>query len=450
MRDIALRVNPEQLAATAQTLRQAQAEARSLLASTYETAAGVSPALRAEAASAWAELLDDWQRQAEKHMEQGERLADGVDSAAQTYAATDSFQADELAAATPTVLPQPSLPTADDILATETSRSPDITVGTATSTGANIAGGVPATAGQGAFTGDNLWAAAGPNANDVHQSGIGDCYLDASMAAVAGAQPGLIKRDISYDPKTGNFTVQVYDYPDGRNWTGAQHGDDRPWPTTDQHITPKVVTVTQDDIAQNLAVTGASGLDDRDTGHTGYLWPAVLECAVAKMTEDDYGARPDPHHPGHTYDSWYHTTNPVDAGMHIMQDGSTDQGMAVVSGHTGTFTAASLGSYDAIAAALANHQPVTMGTTAAPGGDREFEDTLAHSHAYTVEGIAKDSNGNVQLTVRNPWGSNSGIPGTEGTSDGVVTVDLATVLDDGVVGSFDIGPTASASGLPTQ
>ncbi|MGL6235715.1 MAG: WXG100 family type VII secretion target [Segniliparus sp.] len=443
-----LRVNPEQLASAAKALEHAHSEAQALLASTLNAAAAASPAIRGVAASAWADLLQDWQHQAAAHREQGDHLTDGLGEAAQTYTAADSMQAQALAdTAIPPVLPQPSLPNADDILATQTSRNPDIKVGTAAATGSGIAGGVPATKGQGSFTGDNLWAAAGPNANDVHQSGIGDCYFDASMAAVAYAQPDLIKKNISYDPKTGNFTVQVYDYPDGRNWTGAQHGDANPWPTTNQHITPKVVTVTQDDIRQNLAATGASGLDDSYTGNKGYIWPAVMESAVAKMTEDDYGSRPDPHHPGSTYDSWYHTTNPVGAGMHIMQDGSSDQGMAVVSGHTGTYAAPSLGSYDAIAAALANHQPVTMGTTAAPGGDREFQDKLAHDHEYTVEGISKDANGNVALTVRNPWGTNSGIPGTQGTTNGVVTVDMATVVDDGVIGNFDLGPTASDMGL---
>ncbi|EFV12220.1 C2 family cysteine protease [Segniliparus rugosus] len=436
-----LQVDLEQLAVGAQKLEQAQAEAQSLLDGTSQTAAAVASSLRGEAAAAWADLLQQWQDQAAKHRTRGERLVNGIDSAARTYAATDNLQADQLAEAKPPqVLPQPSLPSDEDVRATETSRNPDIRVGTATTTGSDILGGAVATAGQDVFTGDNLWATTGPNANDVHQSGIGDCYFDASMAAVAYAQPDLIKKNISYDPKTGNFTVQVYDYPDGRNWTGAQHGDDNPWPTTNQHITPKVVTVTQDDIRQNLATTGASGLDDSNTGRKGYIWPAVLESAVAKMNEDDYGSRADPHHPGHTYDSWYRATNPVDAGMHIMQDGSSDQGMAVVTGHTGTYTAPSLSSYDAIAAALANHQPVTMGTTAAPGGDREFQDKLAHDHEYTVEGIAKDANGNVALTVRNPWGTNSGIPGTQGTTNGVVTIDMATVLADGVIGNFDIGP----------
>lgn len=444
-----LRVNPEQLLSASNALKEDHSRAQSVLARTLDAATAASPAIQGAAAAAWADLLEDWQAQAAAHREQGERLVDGIDDAARTYTEADNAQAEKIAGtAVPPVLPQPSLPADDDVLATQTSRSPDVKVGTAATTGAGIAGGVPATAGQKTFTGDNLWATTGPSANDVHQSGIGDCYFDASMAAVAYAQPDLIKKDISYDPKTGNFTVQVYDYPDGRNWTGAQHGDTSPWPTSNQHITPKVVTVTQDDIRQNLAVTGASGLDDSYTGNKGYIWPAVMESAVAKMTEDDYGSRPDPHHPGYTYDSWYHTTNPVEAGMRIMQDGSSDQGMAVVSGHTGTYAPPTLDSYGSIASALANHQPVTMGTTAAPGGDREFQDKLAHDHEYTVEGISKDANGNVALTVRNPWGTNSGIPGTQGTTNGVVTVDLATVLGDGVVGNFDIGPTASELGLP--
>ncbi|PRC47675.1 hypothetical protein C6A85_83735, partial [Mycobacterium sp. ITM-2017-0098] len=104
-------------------------------------------------------------------------------------------------------------------------------------------------------------APAGP---DVNQDGIGDCYLVATMSAVANADPQWIKDRISYDPRTGLFDVTMWD---GTDW---------------RHI-----TVTQADIDANIAAGGASGVDNHVTGAP--LWPAVLESAYAKMKAPGHG-----------------------------------------------------------------------------------------------------------------------------------------------------------------
>jgi hypothetical protein len=298
---------------------------------------------------------------------------------------------------------------------------------------AALATNTPATADQQRFTDANLWSSAGPSPEDVRQKNIGDCYFDSAMAAVAHTQPERIMQAISFDPDIDVFTVHLYDYAEGRDYIPGTHGDGNPWPAG-VPVAPMSIAVTQDDLKDDIHAGGASSLD---TSTPGYIWPAVMEAAYAKMLDGEYAR----------YTDVKKFMNPVELGLKIAEasnetnplwsGGDVDQGMASVTGETGSYVPAALSSYDAIAAALANHQPVTMGTRPST---QTFQDRLVFNHQYTVLSIAKDTSGEVTLTVRNPWGTNDGVPGVPNPSDAAVAVHLQRALADKVIGSFDIGP----------
>ncbi|MES2642616.1 MAG: C2 family cysteine protease [Myxococcota bacterium] len=50
-----------------------------------------------------------------------------------------------------------------------------------------------------------------PKGKDTAQGAAGDCFLIASMAAVANASPGAIKDMVKYDAKKGTYTVRFYE-----------------------------------------------------------------------------------------------------------------------------------------------------------------------------------------------------------------------------------------------
>lgn len=231
-----------------------------------------------------------------------------------------------------------------------------------------------------------------PTAADVHQDTIGDCYLDATMGAIANANPQWIKDRIHYDDKTGNFDVTLWD---GHQW--------------------KHIPVTQDDIDTNIQHQGASWLDNGQPNAA--LWPTVLESAYAKLKA-----------PG---DNLGHALDTV-----IGKGGYPQDAMEALTGNRGTninpenvwFTNQHID--QEIASALANHQPVTISTT--PNGV-----PLEHSHVYVVEGIS-GTGSDAQVTLRNPWETNIGTP--INTSDPLVTVRLGDLIGSGLTGKLDNGP----------
>ncbi|MGL6235714.1 MAG: hypothetical protein ACRC20_10245 [Segniliparus sp.] len=291
----------------------------------------------------------------------------------------------------------------------------------------------PATPGQDRFVRANLWAADGPNAEDVRQSKIGDCYFDAAMAAVAHTQPARIMRAIEFDPSTGNFLVHIHNYAEGRDYIPGTHGDGRPWPSG-VAVVPASVVVTQQDVKNDILAGGASGLDD---GAPGYIWPAVMEAAYAKMIFGEYPSHPEADGAANAVEAGLWIAEARNPANPLWSGGDLDQGMASVTGETGTYTPAEAASYDTISAALAEGRPVTMGTT--PSSLR-FRDRLVLNHQYTVIAIEKDAGGAAKLTVRNPWGSNDGVPDVQDSTTGAVVIDLQQALAHKVIGSFDIGP----------
>ncbi|WP_459971763.1 C2 family cysteine protease [Mycobacterium sp. MUNTM1] len=232
-----------------------------------------------------------------------------------------------------------------------------------------------------------------PTAADVHQDSIGDCYLDSTMGAIANANPQWIKDRIRYDDKTGTFDVTLWD---GHEW--------------------RHVPVTQGDIDTNIQHHGASWLDNNKPDAP--LWPAVLESAYAKLKAPN--------------------DNLGDALENVIGKGGYPQdALGALTGNRGTtinpqtvwLTNQHID--QSIATALANHQPVTI-TTTAQGVP------LEQSHVYVVEGIT-GTGSDARVTLRNPWEHNLGTP--ENTAEPLVTVRLGDLIGSGLpTGNLPNGP----------
>ena len=63
-------------------------------------------------------------------------------------------------------------------------------------------------------------------------------------------------------------------------------------------------------------------------------------------------------------------------------------------------------------------------------------------HAHMLEGVGRDRNGDVNLTLRNPWGDNFNKDQGVASADPVVQVGLKTILDNGHLENVTIGPAA--------
>jgi hypothetical protein len=125
-----------------------------------------------------------------------------------------------------------------------------------------VAGGVAKPA-EVRFDAADLYGAKGPQAADIRQDALGDCYFVATLGALAQQQPDAVRNMISFDANTGNFTVRLHD------------GDGN----------PQSVQVTQAEVEDNLARQGGSTADN--SGLDGPIWPAVAETAYAKMHDSN-------------------------------------------------------------------------------------------------------------------------------------------------------------------
>jgi hypothetical protein len=211
------------------------------------------------------------------------------------------------------------------------------------------------------FASRPLFSKYGPRADDIYQGAIGDCYLLASLGAVANTNPQLI-RDRVADLGDGTFAVQ---FTSG----GAT----------------AYVRVDAD-----LPVSSA-GLLYAKLGRQGSLWVAIVEKAYAFFRSG--------------------------AGSYA----SLDNGfMADVYDHLGLrngslFSASSAQSLlQRLQADLADGRAVTMGTRGDTG-----DVPIMGAHAYMVDSVVTDSSGRItHLRLRNPWGTDD-FAG-HGPSDGYI------------------------------
>jgi hypothetical protein len=278
------------------------------------------------------------------------------------------------------------------------------------------------------FTDKTLYGASGhPRSVDIEQDKLGDCYFVSPLGSLAEQQPGRLENAIKYNADKGTFTVTLYK-EESTGFLGLG----------DKVTKPVSIEVTQAELEYNIKRQGGSTVDN-NPGTNGPVWPAVMETAFAKMHDSN-------------------AKNGLEEGFEAIRHGGWPRdALFTLTGVKGETVMASdvkdMGTEDALkklGGALADHRPVMLSTT--PENTASFfgligkdapQDGLADNHAYMVEKVYKDKNGDVQVQVRNPWGTNMGIGEGHDTPNASFTVKLKDIMDGGGLGRFDIGPAPS-------
>lgn len=218
---------------------------------------------------------------------------------------------------------------------------------------------------------------------DTNQGGIGDCWMIASMAALAGTEEGrkLLSRNIEYDAKNDQYKVTLYD-------------NGEPVEVIVDNSFLDSTYIGED--GETYLFRHAGG-DDRQPNYA-----SIYEKAMAEYYGDTYG------------EIW---------------GGHSKEALEVLTGNEATCTSTDPGlrfweqkadsSY--IRDKLDGGEVVTMGTKSED--DMPEGSKIVPGHAYVVQEVLDDGS----LVVYNPWGEGS--YHTEGYDDGQVVIP-ADKIDD--------------------
>jgi hypothetical protein len=210
----------------------------------------------------------------------------------------------------------------------------------------------------------------GPNgiqALDVRQGAIGDCFLAAALAAVAGSRPDAIKNAIK-DNADGTYTVRFYELDWAGNKTVHAETVDADLPHNGE--TPAYARSTE-------VVEGKQWME---------LWPSILEKAYANWKG--------------SYDA-------------IGHGGVSGDVMQALTGEKGKYQkTAGVGENDALWTKMKGASDAKKPMTAGSGGEEDprYKDASAGVygwHAYTVMGVEETKVGDKTekfVIMRNPWG----------------------------------------------
>lgn len=255
-----------------------------------------------------------------------------------------------------------------------------------------------------------------PEASDIHQRGLGDCYFLAPLGSLAHQQPGRLQDAIKYDPTSQNFDVTLYQHGHG-GFLGLQ-----------SEAKPVHVQVSQADVRGDIRLSNTL-IESHGAKHSP-IWPAVMEAAYADLAKPKNESVDDGlnriGHGGYPKSAMYALTGETSARL----SGHEAKGLPLDQ------------VYDRIQGALAEGRPVLLNTNFVPTvpHDGLIQGDRGSGHAYMVEGIRKDDMGNVEVTARNPWGMNLSHGGGVESADPLVKVDLKTVLNNGHVDDLEFGP----------
>lgn len=267
------------------------------------------------------------------------------------------------------------------------------------------------------YTDKDLYDANGrPNSSDIVQGGLGDCYYVAPLGSIASHQPQTIQHAIHYNSTEQAFNVTLYK-------EGADHKPE-----------PVIVTVTQSDLQGDRAI----GVDSQrywNKQENPPLWPQVMETAYAKLQAE---------HPKESIQ---------DELAHIGKGGYPSNTIYALTGqHDTTVPASALQdqnkAYTQLHQALQEGRPMLLSTDAMKDmphdglikGEWDNDPAKRSGHAYMVEKVTKDANGDVMLTVRNPWGRNNDKAQGVDSPDATTHVKLKEITGNGHLQSIDIGP----------
>ena len=215
------------------------------------------------------------------------------------------------------------------------------------------------------FSSRPLFASDGPSQDDIAQGAVGDCWYLSTLAATAKIDPTAIRRAV-IELGDGSYAVRFADA--GGN--------------------PVYVRVDGD-----LPVTSWGAMQYAGLGHEGSIWAPIMEKAFACFR---YGGL---------------------ASYADLDGGWMDEAF----GALGFTTHAIWRSDDAndlldqISAELADGKAVTVAIFEPSRGS-----PLIGSHAYTIESVETDAQGQRTLVLRNPWGIDG--VGNDGNDDGYVRV----------------------------
>ena len=266
----------------------------------------------------------------------------------------------------------------------------------------------------------SLYGAGGPSMNDIQQNSFGDCYFVATLGAVANENPNMIRNAIKYDEKSQSFNVTLYD----------AKGQ------------PQVFNVTEKEIDANIGMGGGSRQDNGGF-LTAPLWPDVMEVAYAKQLDSNHSDGLDEGYTDLANGGW-----PADAMQSIT--GSKGHAVQYDKGWFESYSHARDEVGNQIKDALANDKPVTAWTVPEKDSRGVFDkisgkaipqDGLLDNHVYTVTSVYKDSKGDWQVVMRNPWGHNNLGTASEGkdTYSAFITVPLEKMINTGGLQSFRVG-----------
>ena len=284
------------------------------------------------------------------------------------------------------------------------------------------------------ITGADLYGPSGrPHGADIAQGALGDCYAIATFGQYAERQPDAIRNAIHYDDKTRSFGVSLHD-------ASGQ---------------ARTIAVTQDDLRQDRAYGQGGGVNSpaywSSAHHAGHsaapAWPTVMEVAYAKLNAVSPTA----------------TTNADLA--HIGGGGWPRDPIHALTGQSGTreVPAAQLRDqnkvYDLLSHAIHDGSPILLVTN--PMKDTPHDGLVKgeyygpnspknSGHAYMLEGVGRDRNGDVTLTLRNPWGHNNYPTYGVSSDKPEVHVSLKTILDNGHLENVTVGPAARRVHRATQ
>jgi hypothetical protein len=200
----------------------------------------------------------------------------------------------------------------------------------------------------------------GPTVYDVNQRSIADCYYLSTIQSLAFSTPNKL-RTLAVDLGDGTYAVQF----------------DRNGVVTDVRVDGV--------FSSQAAVVGASGND----------WAVVMEKAYAEFR---------------TGANTYSSLNDGNSGTVMGDFGMIHNSLTPSNSSASTV-------YNEIQSELAAGKAVTASTNSNATG-------LVASHCYSVVGVSTDANGNMFVTVRNPWGVD-GTGADSNPNDGFVTISMA-------------------------
>lgn len=220
--------------------------------------------------------------------------------------------------------------------------------------------------------GSKLYGPDGIKAGDVQQGAIGDCYLAAALAAVAGSKPDAIKNAIK-DNGDGTYTVRFFEVGwDGKKTSHAESVD------ADLPQAPDAATGGEKPAyAKSTEVVDSKAFME--------LWPSIVEKAYA---------------------SWKGSYEAIGNG------GNSGDVMTALTGEPCRSAAtAGAGENDPLWSKMLKASQEKRPMTASSGGeeDERYKDPKAGvygHHAYTVMGVEEKKEGakaERKVTLRNPW-----------------------------------------------